>query len=67
MTATTLYVQFADNTDTEIISVFASPQDDTHFPNQGTVESDDPRYVTYYDSVPASPPALKAGLVAPGQ
>jgi hypothetical protein len=67
MTASTIYVQFADSTDEEIISVLASPQDPKFYPNQGTVLSDDPRYVAFYDNTPANPPSLKAGLVVPGQ
>jgi hypothetical protein len=49
------YVQFTDSTETTIVSVFGSPQDQTVFPNQGTVEDDDPRYLAFMD--PSSTPA----------
>lgn len=46
---TTIYVQFADATDASIVSQFSCPQDPDIWPNQGTVESNDPRWKTYYD------------------
>lgn len=46
---TTIYVQFSDDTDTTIISYFSCPQDPDVWPNQGTIESNDPRWKTYYD------------------
>ena len=42
-----MYVQFSDNTETTIVSVFANPQDPETFPNQGTVEETDARYVAF--------------------
>ncbi|MDR5813305.1 hypothetical protein QCE62_06830 [Caballeronia sp. LZ033] len=50
---TIIYVQFSDETDTEIISQFSCPQDPADWPNQGTVDSSDPRWKTYYDEQPA--------------
>lgn len=47
---TTLYVQFADDTGQVIASWVGSPQDPKVFPNQGTVESSDARWKTYYDA-----------------
>ena len=44
---TTLYVQFSDSTQTAIIATFSSPQDPTVYPNQGTLDSEDPIYLEY--------------------
>lgn len=49
---TTIYVQFSDDTDTVIVSIFGSPQDPEYWPNQGTVTESDPRYKVYYDAMP---------------
>lgn len=42
-----VYVQFSDATETDVVSVYSSPQDSTAHPNQGTVDSTDPRYVAF--------------------
>ena len=48
----TLYVQFSDETETAIITWFASPQSSVDFDFLGEVEPSDPRYITFYDSLP---------------
>lgn len=47
-----IYVQFADVSSTAIASVFGTPQDPVAHPNQGTVETNDPRWKTFYESIP---------------
>lgn len=54
----TVYVQFSDETETVVVSVFSGPQDTFYFPFQGELEDDDPRYIAYID--PGSTPAGKA-------
>jgi hypothetical protein len=51
------YVQFTDNTDTVICSVFASPQDPNAWANLGEVEDNDPRLVLFLNPG-ASPEAI---------
>tara|TARA_Y100000114_G_C11512752_1_gene209763 strand:+ start:85 stop:270 length:186 start_codon:yes stop_codon:yes gene_type:complete len=46
---TTLYVQFYDSSEQEIIALFGGPQDPDVFPNQGTVDTSDTRWKAYYD------------------
>ncbi|MCT9017166.1 hypothetical protein N6G05_26805 [Cupriavidus gilardii] len=48
---TTIYVQFADETEEVIVSYFGIPQDPDYWKNQGTVESSDPRWKAYYESM----------------
>lgn len=48
----TIYVQFSDDTETVIVSLFGNSQDPEYWPNQGTVTESDPRYKTYYDAMP---------------
>jgi hypothetical protein len=43
----TLYVQFSDSTETEIVSVFCGPQDPEHHSNLGEVEEGDQRYLDF--------------------
>lgn len=49
---TLLYVQFADETEEVIISYFGGPQPVEDWPNQGTVDTSDPRWKTYYSTLP---------------
>lgn len=49
-----LYVQFSDATETVIVSFFACPQDPKVWPNQGSIETNDARWKTYYDSQPTN-------------
>ncbi|MFP3186465.1 MAG: hypothetical protein RXR20_34395 [Paraburkholderia sp.] len=51
---TTLNVQFADSTDETIISIFGCAQDTTVYPNQGTIDTSDARYKTYFATLPES-------------
>lgn len=53
-----IYVQFSDSNDSEITSIFCCPQDPAAWQNQGSVALSDPRYATYYDSLPDSVKAL---------
>ncbi|MFP1728043.1 hypothetical protein ACLEDY_05375 [Lonsdalea quercina] len=49
---TTIYVQFSDDSESEIVSLFGNPQDEKYWPHQGTVDSSDARYKTYYENMP---------------
>jgi hypothetical protein len=49
------YVQFSDTSQKLVISVFGNPQPDTDaYPNQGSVEDVDPRYLAFI-TPPAEP------------
>ncbi|WP_236237714.1 hypothetical protein [Pseudomonas faucium] len=48
-----MFVQFSDSTQSEIVSVFAEPQDNEVFPFQGEVEDSDERYCVFLN-----PPAM---------
>jgi hypothetical protein len=48
----TVNVQFADSSETTIITYFGGPQDPDVFTNLGTVSTSDPRYKAFYDSLP---------------
>lgn len=43
----TVYVQFSDENETEVIGVFAAPQPEEYFPHQGEIDDTDPRYVAF--------------------
>lgn len=47
-----IYVQFADTSETTVISFFSCPQDPSVWPNQGVLESDDERWRKYFTSLP---------------
>lgn len=49
---TLLYVQFADESEEVIISYFGSPNDPDVWPNQGTVDTSDPRWAVYWNGLP---------------
>ena len=57
---TTICVQFSDATEAKIVNCFAGPQDADAFPNQGSVDVDDERYVSFYEDAPD-----KTGLSVP--
>lgn len=57
-----LNVQFSDDTEKQIVSWFASPQDPTVYPHQGEVTTGDARWHAYYD---AQPPMIQALLPTP--
>lgn len=59
---TTINVQFVDAADKEIISYFAAPQDPAGYANLGTVTTEDPRWATFYNSLPE---IVRVGLPAP--
>lgn len=42
-----MFVQFSDESETKIIAVFSSPQDPEAWPNQESVETDDPRWIDF--------------------
>jgi hypothetical protein len=44
----TIHVQFEDSTEENVIAMFGCPQDETDYPNQGTIETSDPRWKAYY-------------------
>jgi len=47
-----IYVQFSDSNETQIVAIFGNPQPASFYPDQGTVENSDLRYVAFYDSLP---------------
>lgn len=47
-----VYVQFKDETESEICSVFGCRQDPDHHENLGEVERDDDRLIQYWASLP---------------
>jgi hypothetical protein len=57
-----LNVQFFDSTETTIVSSFAVPQDASTYPNQGQVETSDPRWKAFFDLMN---PAVQKYLPAP--
>lgn len=50
----TIFVQFKDETNTQIIATFSCPQSLDDAPVQGEVEVDDPLYVSYVESLSPS-------------
>ena len=48
-----IYVQFTDENHVEIKAVFGCMQDESEYPNQALVELSDPRYLTFYNGIPA--------------
>lgn len=47
-----VHVQFADETETTIVSYFGSPQDPAIYPNYADIDTSDPRWHAYYNSLP---------------
>lgn len=45
-------VQFSDDEETTIVSIFACEQDTDCYPNQRAVELSDTRYKSFYDALP---------------
>ncbi len=58
-----ILVAFADSTKTAISSAFFCAQDPVEWPYQGSVESSDPMWEAFYNSVSTEG---QAGLVTPG-
>lgn len=46
-----IYVQFKDESEAEIVSVFCGPQDPEVHSNQGVVDEDDPRYLAFKEAM----------------
>ncbi|MHC8295311.1 tail fiber assembly protein [Pseudomonas sp. LB3P58] len=59
---TDIYVQFSDETQTVITSVFGCPQDPAYWPNQGVVQDNDQRYLDFLN-----PPVSPADILAANQ
>jgi hypothetical protein len=57
-----VFVQFRDSSNTEIVSYFGCPQDKVAWPNQGTVDTTDQRWKTFFTSLP---PVAQVTLPAP--
>jgi hypothetical protein len=51
---TNINVQFSASTETAIVAAFNCPQDETAYPNQGTVAASDARWAAYYATLPAA-------------
>lgn len=47
-----MFVDFEDETQTKIVSIFSGPQDPELYPYQGVVEDDDQRYLDYINPPP---------------
>lgn len=45
-----LYVQFKDDSLTDILAVLGGPQDPANCPHQATLEDDDPRYLAFINA-----------------
>ncbi|OWS76287.1 hypothetical protein CBW22_07440 [Pantoea sp. VS1] len=46
-----IYVQFSDEKQTLIVSIFSCAQDPEIWPNQGIVDESDPRYKDYWNGM----------------
>lgn len=57
-------VQFSDKTESTITTLFGGPQSPDNFNFLGEVELSDPRYITFYDSLPGY---ASAGMPQPEQ
>jgi hypothetical protein len=52
---TSIFVQFSDASQESVISAFSCPQNIEAWPNQGEIDSSDPRWKAYYSSIPDGP------------
>ena len=59
---TTLYIAFTDESGSAIASFFSGPQDKAAFPHQATIETSDPKWKAFYESIPEM---MRDGLPAP--
>lgn len=59
-----IYVQFTDEHLLAVKAVFAEPQDETHWPNQGVVADDDVRYLAYIASKTGNAPVSTEEVIA---
>ncbi|WP_145508415.1 hypothetical protein [Yersinia alsatica] len=46
-----MFVQFSNESKTEVIAYLAGPQKPGNFFNQGEIEIDDPKWAVFYDKV----------------
>jgi hypothetical protein len=60
---TTINVQFADSDKAAVIGYASCPQDDSLWPFQGEISTDDPAWKTYYDA--QDPVLIQPYLPAP--
>jgi hypothetical protein len=56
-----MYVQLSEDGST-VVAYFSGPQGSEAWPNVVEIGADDPRYVSYYESLPAG---ARIGLQAP--
>jgi len=59
-----IYVQFTDEHQLAVTAVFAEPQDEAYWPNQGVVTDDDVRYLAYIASKTGNAPVSTEDLIA---
>ncbi|WP_438300842.1 DUF4376 domain-containing protein [Pseudomonas sp. NMS19W] len=59
-----IYVQFTDEHLLAVKAVFAEPQDEAYWPNQGVVTDDDERYLAYIASKTGNTPVSKEVVIA---
>jgi len=59
-----MFVQFSDSIEKIIVACFGNAQDPDIYPNQGTVGGDDPRYTTFFNSLPTSAQAFSPALMS---
>jgi len=57
-----IYVQFSDNTQKKIVAYFSNAEPFGELPNVALVESDDPRYAEYHESLPQP---FRVGMISP--
>lgn len=57
-----IYVQFYDDTEAVVAAYWSTPQDPQYYPNQGSMDTSDPRWHAYYDSLD---PFFQASLPTP--
>lgn len=53
-----VHVQFSDSDQTKIVSVFGCPQDPDVYPNQASIDFDDPRYRAFLNPPPLVPSSV---------
>ncbi|WP_164707925.1 DUF4376 domain-containing protein [Paraburkholderia phosphatilytica] len=60
---TTIFVQFADATETVVVATFGCSQDANEYPNQGEIDATDLRYLAF-SNPSATVPGAKAAQIA---
>lgn len=61
---TTIYVEFSDASEQRIVTILGGIGDEMDYPYQGTINSSDPRYATFFSEID-SYAQLRPGLVSP--